>query len=74
MNIGQNDRKTFWDIISKMNRWGKEKDDPTENISAKSWHAYFEKLLNDNTEKIAPTPTGEQCSTFDPMLDGIIKD
>ena len=74
MNIGQNDPKTFWDIISKMNKWGKGNSDPTENISAKSWHAYFEKLLNDNTEKIAHTPTGEQCSTFDPMLDGIIKD
>ena len=72
MNIGQNDPKTFWDIISKMNRWGKEQVDPTENISAKSWHAYFEKLLNNN-EKKSETPIGEEVNTFDPVLDGIIK-
>ena len=50
MNIGQNNPKIFWDIISKMNRWGKEQVDPTDNISAKAWYTYFKKLLNDNTE------------------------
>ena len=75
MDIGQSDPKTFWDIISKMNKWEKEQPDPSENISAKAWHTYFKKLLNDYIEPKSQNPIlePEERTTFDPTLDGRIQ-
>ena len=33
IEIGQNDPKRFWDTIKKMNNWGKDITDSTDNIS-----------------------------------------
>ena len=72
MRVGQRDPKTFWEIINKMNNWGKDTKDHTDNISPKKWKNYFEELLNDKIYE-APISAREEASTFEPILDGIIK-
>ena len=44
-DIGMNDPKGFWNIIEKMNNWGKEKKDETEQIKPSIWKEYFTKLF-----------------------------
>ena len=73
MDVGRNDPKTFWNIINKMNNWGKQQTDPSENISPKTWSKYFKELLNQNTESMFDTIQVEQVASFNPMLDGTIK-
>ena len=70
MGVGQRDPKTFWEIINKMN---KDIKDHTDNISPKKWKNYFEELLNDKIYE-APISAREEAITFEPTLDGIIKE
>ena len=37
VEMGQADPKKFWQLISKMNRWGKEKIEPADKISPERW-------------------------------------
>ena len=69
MEIGMNDPKTFWNIVNKMNNWGKECTEETEHIKPATWDEYFKKLLNKPNIGI---PNLSQIPTFDPTLDGII--
>ena len=72
--VGMNDPKSFWTIVSKMNNWDKNKTDETDHIEPQAWKEYFEKLLNKPTND----PEGQNSNnnndipTFDPILDGII--
>ena len=50
MSIGQRDPKQFWSIINKMNNWGKERTDPTEQVKPNDWVKYFKTLLKDGGE------------------------
>jgi hypothetical protein len=81
-NIGMNDPKRFWNIINKMNNWGKEKTEPADHIKPSTWGNYFKSLLNNNitslTETRQPNATGDMTETdsplwrqktFDPILD-----
>ena len=71
VEIGQADPKAFWKIIDKMNRWGKEKNDPADKISPKNWKKHFEELLNGRqNEGFAPDLEGH--NDFQPVLDSII--
>ena len=70
--IGQNDPKGFWNIINKMNNWGKEKTDETDQISPSTWKEYFTKLLNDTNEgnnSLNDETTPNFIPTFQPILD-----
>ena len=70
--VGQRDPKLFWNIINKMNNWGKEKVDLSDNISPKRWKLYFEELLNENRDPITPKTRTNQINTFDISLDEAI--
>ena len=85
MNIGQRDPKQFWSIINKMNNWGKERTDPTEQIRPNEWVKYFKMLLKDGNEGASPdgnfsenlrdgiySNTHEGHNTFEPILDSRI--
>ena len=65
MHIEKKDPKTFWNIINKMNKWGKEKTDPADSISPKRWGEHFTKLLN--TAKESKTNTLKAGNTFEPI-------
>ena len=68
-----NDSKGFWNIIEKMNNWGKKKKDETEQIKPSIWKEYFTKLLNKPSEsKDSPSYTSDHLPTFHPILDRII--
>ena len=55
-----------------MNKWGKEKADPSDNIAPSRWRDHFMKLLN-NTNLLHRNNTApEPASTFEPVLDGRI--
>ena len=41
IEVGKADPQTFWKIIDKMNKWGKEKDDPSDKISPTIWKKTF---------------------------------
>ena len=70
--IGHNDPKTFWSIISRMNNWGKNQTDPADNITIDKWVRHFEGLLNDKTTTKTSSHTQTNGNTFDPILDGRI--
>ena len=53
-----------------MNNWGKEKTDPTDDISTESWMKYFKNLLNDST---STDGAHSGPGTFEPVLDSRIK-
>ena len=72
MDVGQQDPKTFWKIITKMNRWGKDVKDHTDNISPKKWKNYFDDLMNDNNYEESNNKS-EELVTFEPILDGLIQ-
>ena len=72
--LGLNNPKEFWNIIKKLNDWGKEKKDVTDQIKPDTWKEYFTKFLNDagdqtNTEPPDETP---DISIFERILDRII--
>ena len=74
LEVGKQDPKTFWNIINKMNNWGKEKTDHSDNIPPQKWQKYFDELLN---EKEGPRPQDiftDMTNTFDPTLDGILQE
>ena len=66
-----NDPKGFWNIIEKMNNWGKEKKDETEQIKPSIWKEYFTKLLNDQsiTNANSNETMHDFVPTFNPILD-----
>ena len=41
MDIGTNDPKSFWNIIDRMNKWGKSKGDLADNIAPNRWIEHF---------------------------------
>ena len=67
MEIGQSDPNLFWKTIKKMNNWGKEQTDPSDDITPNKWIDYFQDLLNDRNTGSADAPRG--FHTFDPLLD-----
>ena len=71
IDLEQCDPKSFWNLIGKMNDWGKEKNDPVSNIPADTWMKHFQILLNDKSSQFGHN-TEDQIRTFDPTLDGII--
>ena len=75
LNIGLNDPKGFWNIISKMNNWGKEKPDESDQIKPSTWKEYFTKLLNGSQDNDG-TPNDRNndnfLPTFNPILDRVI--
>ena len=71
IEIGKNDPKSFWNIIDKMNKWGKENNDPADNIAPKSWLNHFKKLLNCTKSNIVTTSPIFR-NTFEPILDSRI--
>ena len=73
LEVGKSDPRMFWDIVDKMNKWGKEKRDPGEKISPSIWKKHFERLLNseDDKQNIVSNAT-LSYDTFEPVLDGII--
>ena len=71
LEIGMTNPKLFWDLIQKMNNWGKSKSDDTDGISPRRWIEHFSKLLNNSNERDQNDPTPEFAS-FDPSLDGKI--
>ena len=72
IELGQNDPKLFWSTIKEMNNWGKEKTDPTDDISTESWIKYFKNLLNDS-RKASTDGAHSGPGTFEPVLDSRIK-
>ena len=69
--MGQNDPRLFWNTIKKMNNWGKEKTNLSDNVTTEEWIRHFEHLLND---KKAPTLSIQKGHiSFDPNLDGRIE-
>ena len=56
--IESNEPKKFWNMIKKMNSWGKEIKDVTDKIPPKKWHKYYKALLNSNDPS---------CSEVNPM-------
>ena len=74
IEVGQRDPKTFWSIIDKMNNWGKDKIDHSDNISPKKWKKYFEELLNEKGFLTPQSTHTKETNTFDPLLDGAIKE
>ena len=70
IEIGKKDPKQFWDTIKKMNNWGKEKSDLTDNISIENWIRHFNNLLN--SENAIEAKLDERGLSFDPALDGKI--
>ena len=54
----------YW---QKINYWGNDKEDPSDNVSPKKWKKYFEGLLN---EERGPFPTGilSEETAFDQTL------
>ena len=37
INIGKSNPRGFWELINKMNNWGKETSEPSNNISPEKW-------------------------------------
>ena len=74
MGIGLNNPKTFWDIIKKMNNWGKKQVDPADKISCEVWERHFKDHLNDKTPNSQLIDNHNEINTFDPILDSIISD
>ena len=72
LEVGKTDPKKFWNIIDKMNKWGKDKEDPSDKISPSSWKKHFENLLNGNDNDEVTADQLHIHSTFEPSLDGII--
>ena len=69
LELGKNNPKSFWNVIKKMNNWGKEKNDPADKISPKHWREHFEKLLNSSK----PEPTAHASGgSFEPIIDSRI--
>ena len=74
LDIGLNDPKGFWNIISKMNNWGKEKTDESDQIKPSTWKEYFTKLLNGTQDNGTPNDRNNDDlpPTFNPILDRMI--
>ena len=70
--LGQADPKIFWNIVDQMNRWGREKNDPSDKISPSLWKKHFEGLLNKAENGNAVSDQIHMFDTFEPLLDGII--
>ena len=72
--IEANDPNQFWCIIKKMNNWGKEVTDRTDNITPAKWHNYYKTLLNRTNEKEEKTSHNlySEIPSFDPILDSRI--
>ena len=56
--------------MNKMNKWGKDKDNPANEISPGSWKKHFENHLNGEGTKETTCGHVATLSTFDPSLDG----
>ena len=71
LDIGMTNPKMFWNIIEKMNSWGKSKNDDTDAISPKRWIEHFTKLLNTSKER-NPIDNTHTFASFEPVLDFMI--
>ena len=69
INIAQNDPKSFWELIGKMNSWGKERTDPASNITSGAWVQHFQKLFSDDSVKRIGETGEKSFKTFEPLLD-----
>ena len=71
LEIGMANPKMFWDLIQKMNNWGKSKCEDTDGISPKRWIEHFTKLLSTSKERNLNEITTDFAS-FEPVLDYMI--
>ena len=71
LDIGMTNPKMFWNLIEKMNNWGKNKNDDTDGITPKRWIEHFSKLLNSATNRESSLDSSGFAS-FEPVLDYII--
>ena len=72
----------YWDIINKMNNWGKEKYGQRDHIEPPTWCKYYKSLLNSSSLSKEQSYTTEDINeignnswnheTFDLTLDGRI--
>ena len=68
-----NEPNQFWHIIKKMNNWGSENTDCTDNITPAKWHKYYKSLLNTTKRNnCGDTYSAYSAPSFDPTLDGRI--
>ena len=69
MNIGKNNPRGFWELINKMNNWGKETREPSNNITPEKWKKHFLQLLNNEERVNTEISIYKSFDTFDPILD-----
>ena len=50
MGIEAKKPKEFWNLISKMKKWGSQIEDPSDCIQPDEWVAHFQSLLNDGLD------------------------
>ena len=48
--LKQKKPKEFWNLISKMKKWGSPNEDPSDCIQPDKWVAHFQSLLNDGLD------------------------
>ena len=70
-DIGMTNPKMFWNLIEKMNNWGKTKTDDTDGITPKRWVEHFSNLLNSPKNR-EPGLDPLALATFEPVLDYMI--
>ena len=67
--IENGDPKSFWNLLSKMRKWGKINPDSADNIEPDRWVNHFTKLLN---TAISSPRKAIDFRTFEPILDSIL--
>ena len=55
-----------------MNNWGKDKPDPTDNITPVVWKKHFKELLYEKDISTTNSKLNNYFNTFEPLLDGVI--
>ena len=69
MSVGADNPKQFWNLLKDMKNWGKERKDPSDNISPDDWKQYFTKLLNSDSGPLKIEDNNDQVL---PEMDRII--
>ena len=69
--LNENDPKEFWNMISDMKSWGREKIDPCDTIPPRDWETYFKDLLN--TKEADTTIPTKPTVNLSPHMDRKIK-
>ena len=70
-NTTKYEPKKFWNIIKKMNTWGRQQHDPVDNVSPDKWTEHFKNLLNKSKTPKHRSDV-QRFKTFEPILDAVI--